>query len=101
MMEALAGDRGEKAYSQVWLEAYPIVISLYEAGYLVPYYGGPVTETMTLYLKNINEALFSAMYKVVMGDDISVYTKAVEDWYKNGGQTIMNEVNAYYAANGL
>lgn len=27
------------------------------------------------------------------------YEKAVEQWYATGGQTITDEVNAYYAAN--
>ena len=31
-----------------------------------------------------------------MGEDISVYEKAVESWYANGGQAITDDVNAYY-----
>ena len=31
-----------------------------------------------------------------MGEDISVWEKAVSDWYANGGKTITEEVNAYY-----
>ena len=50
----------------------------------------------------INEALHTAMNSddsiITFGEDIAVYEKAVEDWYKNGGQTITDEVNAYYAA---
>ena len=95
------GDRNERGYWVVFTQAYPIIDQLNKDGLLVTSYAGPTTENMTLYLSNINEALMSAMYKVVMGEDISVYEQAVKDWYKNGGQAITDEINAYYAANGL
>ena len=59
---------------------------------------GPLTENMSLYQSSINEALDSAAVKVIMGEDISVYEKAVETWYASGGQAITDEVNAYYAS---
>lgn len=33
-----------------------------------------------------------------MGEDISVYDEAVSNWFANGGQTITDEVNEWYAA---
>jgi hypothetical protein len=38
------------------------------------------------------------MINVVMGEDISTYEKAVADWFKNGGQEMTDEVNAWYEA---
>lgn len=99
VLKGANGDRTEVGYYHVFTEAYPILDALNKEGHLIPEYAGPTTENMTLYLNNINEALVSAMYKVVMGEDISVYEKAVEQWYATGGQTITDEVNAYYAAN--
>lgn len=92
-------DRSEEGYTLVVNYGYPVIDQLNKDGMLVNEYPGPVTENMTLYLGSINEALVSSMYKVVMGEDISVYEKAVEDWYKSGGEAITEEVNAYYAAN--
>ena len=43
-----------------------------------------------------NADLNAAMVKVIMGEDISVWTKAVEAWYANGGQDITDEVTEYY-----
>ena len=65
---------------------------------LVSSYTGPVTETMSLYQQSIDDALTEAMVKVIMGEDVSVYEKAVETWYASGGQQITDEVNAYYAS---
>ena len=71
---------------------------LLEKGYLYQGYNGPLTENMSLYQSSINEALNSAAIKVIMGEDISVYEKAVETWYASGGQAITDDVNAYYAS---
>ena len=95
---ALDGDRSWLQYLLVFTEAYPIASDLLERGYLVAGYNGPLTENMNLYQKTIDASLLSAMAKVVMGDDASVFDKAVEDWYANGGQAITDDVNAYYAS---
>ena len=99
LLQGEAGQRDQVGFGRVMTQAYPVLDALNKAGHLIPDYAGPTTENMTLYLSNINEALVSAMYKVVMGEDISVYEKAVEQWYATGGQAITEEVNAYYAAN--
>lgn len=70
----------------------------FKADMLVSSYTGPVTETMSLYQQSIDDALTEAMVKVIMGEDVSVYEKAVETWYASGGQQITDEVNAYYAS---
>lgn len=62
-------------------------------------YSACPTETMIDKKDLLDEALMAAVYKVIMGEDISVYEKAVEDWYKNGGQIMTDEVNAWYASN--
>lgn len=58
------------------------------------------TETMTAKSEILTEALEAAMTKVIMGEDISTYEKAVEEWYQNGGQIMTDEVNAWYEENG-
>ena len=95
---ALDGDRGWLQYLLVFTESYPIVSDIVEKGYVKAGYNGPLTEKMNLYQKTIDASLLSAMAKVVMGDDASVFDKAVEDWYANGGQAITDDVNAYYAS---
>lgn len=55
------------------------------------------TQTMTEKEEILDDALKTAMIKVIMGEDISVYEKAVDDWFKNGGQIMTDEVNDWYA----
>ncbi len=93
---ALAGDRSLLGRYLCQTMAYPIVADLLEQELLVPEYPGKLTENMQLYQKTINAELNSAMVKVIMGEDISVFEAAVEQWYKNGGAVITEEVNAYY-----
>lgn len=56
------------------------------------------TDTMVEKQALLNEALQTAMTRVIMGEDISLYEKAVEDWYKNGGQAMTDEANAWYSS---
>lgn len=65
-----------------------IIIDAYQA---IP------TETMSAKKSILMDALNTAMTKVIMGEDISVYEKAVQDWKANGGQIMTDEVNAWYA----
>ena len=92
--QAQAGDRQWEQYRLVFLESYPVVAKLVEGGWLQAQYNGPITENMSLYQQTIDASLLSAMVKVIMGDDISVYESAVADWYANGGQAITDDVNA-------
>ncbi|MDD3336469.1 MAG: extracellular solute-binding protein [Eubacteriales bacterium] len=96
--KALAGDRSLVGRYLCQTMAYPLDAELLAGGWLVAPYNGPLTETMNLYQKTIDAELNNAMVKVIMGEDISVFETAVADWYKTGGQTITDEVNAYYAA---
>ena len=98
-LNAANGDRSVLGRLVAFVDGYGVTIPLLAEGYLVGGYNGPTTETMTLYQATINEALRNAMIKVIMGEDISVYEKAVEQWYATGGQDITDEVNAYFASN--
>ena len=89
-------DRTSFGLMNVALYGYRICQEKLLGGWTIGYYNGPTTEAMSLYLDTINTALSNAMLKVIMGEDISVYEKAVEEWYQSGGQTITDEVNAYY-----
>ena len=96
--KALAGDRSLLGRYICQTMAYPIDMKLLEGGWLCAQYGGPLTENMQLYQETLYADLNSAMVKVIMGEDISVFDKAVETWYQNGGQAITDDVNAYYAS---
>lgn len=94
--KALAGDRSLLGRYICQKDAYPIDAELLAGGWLCPAYGGPLTENMMLYEDSLYADLNAAMVKVIMGEDISVWTKAVEAWYANGGQDITDEVTEYY-----
>lgn len=99
--QVLKGIAGEREFIGRYLcqtQAYPIVGDLLSQGLLHMAYDGPTSETMQLYSDTINMELINAMTKVIMGEDISVFDAAVEAWYANGGQTITDEINAYYQA---
>ena len=97
-LKAKEGDRAMLGRLICQTEAYPLQNSLLEGGWLVPSYNGPLTETMSVYESTLRDDLRSAIAKVITGEDISVWEKAVQDWYANGGQTITDEVNEYYAS---
>ena len=79
--------------------SFATIASLRDEGrILVDAYTSFATDTMTEKEAILLDALMAAMTKVVMGEDISVYEKAVEDWYANGGQIITDEVNEWYKA---
>jgi putative aldouronate transport system substrate-binding protein len=59
-------------------------------------YNGLPTDTMSLKGDLINTALEAVMFDVVMGADISVWDRAVEKWYTDGGTQITEEVNQWY-----
>jgi putative aldouronate transport system substrate-binding protein len=79
----------EGSFSTVW-DAIQANLVLLDA------YNGLPTETQALKGDIINSTLDTAMFEVVMGADISVYERAVEQWYANGGAQITEEVNAWY-----
>jgi putative aldouronate transport system substrate-binding protein len=66
---------------------------------LIDAYQAIPTETMSAKKSILMDSLNTAMTKVVMGEDISVYEEAVNDWNKNGGQIMADEVNAWYQNN--
>lgn len=79
--------------------SYTYDYDMYMSGRMVPdAFNGLPTETMSMLGDVVNDALNTAMLEVIMGADISVYDKAVSDWFANGGQMITDEVNEWYAA---
>ncbi len=96
--DASTYDRHQMGMLSCALYGYKLCLEKMEAGETIGMYNGPTTETMNLYLDTINDELRAAMVKVVMGEDISVYYDAVDQWYANHGQEITDEVNAYYAS---
>lgn len=51
------------------------------------------TETLNL----LDTEMMQVMTRVIAGEDISAYDRAVESWLANGGQELTDEVNAWYA----
>ena len=99
--QVLKGIAGEREFIGRYLcqtQAYPIVAEMLSQGLLHMAYDGPTSDTMQLYSDTINVELNNAIVKVIMGEDISTFEDAVDAWYANGGQTITDEVNAYYQA---
>lgn len=97
VVKGLEGDQEYKGAVDSWLYAFPIFKEKKLDLDMVRYgYNGPITDTMSLYQTTIDEALESAALKVIMGEDISIYEKAIETWYQSGGQQITEEVNEYY-----
>ncbi|MDD6682374.1 MAG: extracellular solute-binding protein [Clostridiales bacterium] len=95
---AIAGERALEGRRICQVYAFPLCAKQLEAGLYVFSYDGPLTENMSLYEATLESELNNAMIKVIMGEDISVYEKAVDAWYANGGQDITDEVTEYYAS---
>lgn len=79
---------------------FSVIEKMYNEGRIIlDEYQAIPTVTMSEKKASLDTALNAAMEKVIMGEDISVYEKAVEEWYQNGGQIMTDEVNAWYEAN--
>ncbi len=79
--------------------AYTYDYDMYMSGRMIPNaFNTLPTATMEVLGEVVNDALNTAMLEVIMGEDISLYDKAVKSWFENGGQTITDEVNEWYAA---
>lgn len=57
------------------------------------------TETMTEVMGVLQEKTNETYFKIMMGDSLDTFDAMVEDWYKNGGDIITEEVNAWYQSN--
>lgn len=57
------------------------------------------TETMTEVQGVLGEMVYETFYKIMMGDSMDTFDAMVEDWYKNGGDIITEEANAWYQSN--
>jgi putative aldouronate transport system substrate-binding protein len=76
---------------------FSTVYDKYKAGQLLlEGYNGLPTDTQVLKGGIINAALQAAMFEVIMGADISVWDRAAEKWYADGGTQITSEVNQWY-----
>ena len=49
-------------------------------------------------ITDLNEVLWSEYVKIIMGEDIDNFEKAVEVWNTNGGERITQEVNEWYSS---
>jgi putative aldouronate transport system substrate-binding protein len=62
-------------------------------------YIGPPTDSMQLYMGQLDSDFHEMAVNIVVGaEDIDFFDIFVEDWYRNGGQAITDEVNAWYAS---
>lgn len=96
---------GDESYYNVWKifgpeGTYAVIDKMKnEDRILLDAYQTFQTETMIDKKSILDDALKTEMVKVIMGEDISTYDKAVEEWYKNGGQIITDEANDWYELN--
>ncbi|MGI6672278.1 MAG: extracellular solute-binding protein [Christensenellales bacterium] len=59
-------------------------------------YVAPSTESMLEYQGMLDELLVNAANNVIMGQDISVWEAAVDEWYATGGQEMTDDVNEWF-----
>lgn len=64
-----------------------------EGRHLPNAYVGLPTETQSMMGDVLTDALYTAIYEVIMGADISVFDNACEEWLSSGGQDIIDEIN--------
>lgn len=65
--------------------------------YMKNYYTGPLTETMTSKNELLNKLVNETYNKIIYGQaPLDEFDKMVENWMKNGGETITQEVNEWY-----
>lgn len=101
VVRGLEGDRSMLGYALVFGPGgtYEKVGELRDAGRIVQSaYTTFQTDTMLEKSADLNQNLASAIQKVILGADISVFDEAVETWKSTGGDTITQEVNDWYRA---
>ena len=102
VVAGMEGDRDKYCYTMVFGigSAYDKVSQLMDEDRIVTSaYKSFDTETMLTKFEDLKTTLDAAMQKVIMGEDISVYDKAVENWYSTGGETMTQETSEWFAAN--
>lgn len=102
VVAAMEGDRSQEAMRTVFgpeNSTYKIVGELKDENRIVTSaYTSFNTDTMLERGNDLRVNLDAAMQKVIMGADISIFDEAVETWKSTGGDTITEEVNAWYTA---
>ncbi len=89
-----AGGSGGWAHLKFLTEAEPVLNDYDE--YVYEEFVGAPTETMLLMKPNLDKMQYEVFVKIIMGDPIEKFDQFVDDWYKQGGQKITEEVNAWY-----
>ena len=54
------------------------------------------SEFVSQNIGNMNAVLYGEYLKIIMGEDIDNFDKAVETWMKTGGERVIEDVNAWY-----
>ena len=97
-----AGDRANLAYDLVFglNGTYKYINDLKDSNRIVvEAYQSLPTDTQVTKGNDLNTTLDAAIMKVIMGDDISTFDKAVAAWKTGGGDQITKEVNDWYSKN--
>jgi putative aldouronate transport system substrate-binding protein len=98
------GDPGIRWVAETWggVDSSEIITynAVKENRLLFSAYLGHPTDTMQLKQSTINNELTAAMTEVIAGADISVYDRAVQKWFADGGIQITSEVNDWYVKSG-
>jgi putative aldouronate transport system substrate-binding protein len=100
---AMAGVKGNHWYIDMFGPTgdYTTLSEMFDEGLILwDAFNGLPTETMAVKGDIIRDELNTALFEVVMGADYSVYEKAVERWFANGGTQITKEANDWYKSLG-
>jgi len=81
------GENGSYAHVKEYRDSGRIVLSAYQS---FP------TKTMLTLGDTLEENLNAAILKVIMGDNITTFQKAAQEWKRGGGDTITQEVNEWF-----
>ena len=73
---------------------YDVVGDLKDEGrILTDQYNGILSNDAQAILNDVNTLLWAEYSKIIMGQDIDTFEAAVEDWYNNGGDEVVQIVN--------
>jgi len=101
-LEALAGNYGNNNWHQLKMwgpgGALGVMNTYWEEGNYVEeaYYAAP-TETMTEKQSTLDKQMLQDYTTIILEGDLDLFDEFVANWYKLGGETITEEVNAWYA----
>lgn len=100
VMNYLNGDATLARYYPIYRVpngTYSVINTVWKEGRVHnSFYTAPETEFMQENRAMLDELLINAAQQVIMGADISVWEKALNEWHATGGDTMTEEVNEWF-----